>query len=270
MQQTFDFVMSEHAAWVPTHTGNQRVFVQPGGSRWLAQVHGATLTLDQLTPDAANEPAVDIFTLSNSLSGPAPELTSALGRLGPVARFRNADLWDAIGTAIIRQVIRAAQAKKLYRAFCEAYGERVALPNGGTYTLFPTPEIVLGLSDDQFASLGMAFKRGALRNSASSYLEHGEKWRELPPLALTHVLQSVPRIGPWTAHAAVADWSNDWSLYPYADLAVRTWAKRAAPSFAWPDDEPSFGLTWRALAGEHLSSLTLLTLAWGSQYGDIG
>lgn len=269
MQQTFDFVMTEHAAWLPTPTGSQRVFACPDG-RWLAAVHDQALMLDQLTTEVADEPVVDVFTLPNGLLATVPELRSALTRLGPVGRFRNPDLWDAIGTAIIRQVIRAAQSKKMYRAFCEAYGERIALPNGGTYALFPTPEIVLGLSDDQFASIGMAFKRGALRNAATAYLEHGDKWRGLTPHSLADQLQSVPRIGPWTAHAAVADWSNDWSLYPYADLAVRTWAKRAAPAYVWPDDEPSFGATWRALAGEHLSSLTLLTLAWGSQHGDIG
>jgi len=270
MQQTFDFVMTEHAAWLPGEQGSQRVFTCAGGGRWLAVAQGTTLTLDRLTPEPADQPAVDVFTLPNGLLPAVPELRNALNGLGLVVRFRNADLWDAIGTAIIRQVIRAAQSKKLYRAFCAAYGERVALPNGGTYALFPAPEIVLGLSDDQFASIGMAFKCSPLRNAATAYLEHGEKWRELTPLSLASELQSVPRIGPWTAHAAVADWSNDWSLYPYADLAVRTWAERAAPSYVWPDDEPSFGSTWQALAGEHLSSLTLLTFAWGSQHGDIG
>ena len=68
-------------------------------------------------------------------------------------------------------------------------------------------------------------------------------------------LQAIPRVGPWTARAAAADWSNDWALYPYTDLAVRTWAKRAAPSRYWPVDEPTFGRMWRALAGEGLSSL---------------
>jgi len=269
-QQTFDFVMTEHPAWLPADEATRRVFACPDGSRWLVQVADVTVVLDRLTADAAGGLPVDVFTLPDGLASSAAELATALGRLGVVARFRNADLWDAIGTAIIRQVIRAAQSKKLYRAFCESYGERVALPDGGSYALFPAPEIVLGLSDEQFAVVGMAFKGGALRNAAGAYMAHGEKWRELTSLALTQELQSVPRIGPWTAHAAVADYCNDWSLYPYADLAVRTWAGRAAPSYAWPDDEPSFGRAWRAFAGAHLSSVTLLTLAWGSQHGDIG
>jgi DNA-3-methyladenine glycosylase II len=269
MRNTFGFVMTEHPAWLPANGRWQRVFVLPEGGRWLATVQGGVLTLDLLTGGTA-KPALDVFALSDGTLGTASDLATALGGLGSVVRFRNANLWDAIGTAIIRQVIRAGQSKKLYRMFCETYGERVELSNGGTYALFPTPEIVLRLSSEQFRSIGMAFKRRPLTAAAETYLELGEKWRELTPRALIEALQSVPRIGPWTAHAAVADWSNDWSLYPYTDLAVRTWAARAAPSFDWPSDELTFGQVWRALAGEHLSSLTLLTLAWGSQHGDIG
>lgn len=269
MHDAFDFVMTEHAAWLPVGEYRQRVFALPDGSRWLAAVSGSTLALDALV-DGAATPPLDVFTHAKGQLREVPELATALARLGSVVRFRNTDLWDAIGTAILRQVIRAAQSKKLYRAFCEAYGEGIELPHGGRYALFPTPQMVVGLTDEQFASIGMAFKRNALRNAATAYLEQGEKWCELPSLALINQLQKVPRIGPWTAHAAVADWSNDWALYPYADLAVRTWAMRAAPSYAWPTDESGFGHIWRALAGEHLSSLTLLTLAWGSQHGDIG
>jgi DNA-3-methyladenine glycosylase II len=172
--------------------------------------------------------------------------------------------------AIMRQVIRAAQSKKLYRDFCRAHGTQVRLPDGGIYSLFPTPEIVLQLTDEQFASLGLAFKRRTLRLAAEAYSSHGAQWREMSPSALLDALQAIPRVGPWTARATAADWSNDWALYPYTDLAVRTWAKRAAPSRYWPVGEPTFGRMWRALAGEGLSSLTLLTLAWGSQHGDIG
>jgi DNA-3-methyladenine glycosylase II len=136
--------------------------------------------------------------------------------------------------------------------------------------MFPSPETVLALDAEQFSVLGLAFKERPLRAAAAAYLEHGEQWRALSPADLIVALQDVPRIGPWTAHAAVADWSNDWALYSYADLAVRTWATRAAPSHDWPTDEPTFGALWSDMAGPHLSELTLLTLAWGSQHGDIG
>lgn len=270
MNRTFDVVMAEHPAWQPTANGMRRVFATPDGGRHLFVTTGRDLVPAPLASGMGDGPVLDEFTMPDGAAQEIPELAAVLGDLGSVVRFRNSDLWDAIGTAIIRQVIRAAQSKKLYRAFCEAYGERVELPDGGHYALFPHPEIVLKLSSDQFSGVGMAFKRRPLTAAAEAYLEHGAKWRDLAPHALVDELQIVPRIGPWTAHAAVADWSNDWALYPYGDLAVRTWATRAAPSYDWPTDEAAFGRTWRALAGDHLSALTLLTLAWGSHHGDIG
>ncbi len=269
MSKDLNLVMVEHAAWRPSDGGHRRVFASPNGGRFLSTVNGRELTLVPLTP-SGREPILDIFAVSNGLASDVPELAAALRGLGTVGRFRNASLWDAIGLAIIRQVIRAAQSKKMYRAFCAAHGEHVELPDGDSYALFPTPEDILSLDDKQFASLGMAFKRRPLMAAAQAYLDNGAEWREMLPGQLIEALQVVPRIGPWTAHAAVADWSNDWSFYPYTDLAVRTWAGRAAPSVGWPSEEGAFGRCWRALAADHLSSLTLLTLAWGSQHGDIG
>jgi DNA-3-methyladenine glycosylase II len=268
MPRTFDFVMTEHAGWMPTAGGSHRVFVMPDGGRWLATVHEGVLRLDPLDR-STSAPVQDHFSLPKMLRT-VPDLGQALRGLGTVIRLRNADLWDAIGTAIIRQVIRAGQSKRLYREFCSAYGEPVPLPRGDVYSLFPSPATVIGLGDHQFASIGMAFKCRPLKAAAAAYLDDGAEWHELAPRALAVKLQSVRHIGPWTAHAAVADWSNDWSLYPYSDLAVRTWAMRAAPSYNWPTEETAFGQTWRTLAGDQLCSLTLLTLAWGSQYGDIG
>lgn len=262
MHNPVDLVMTEHAAWIHSPDGARRVFNHDGG-RWLATVRDGELTFTVLSGSPQVKPATDTFTAPLSMER-VPELATALRKLGTVTRFRNADLWEAIGTSIIRQVIRAGQSKTLYRAFCRGHGEQIALPCGTTYSLFPTPEAVHGLSDMQFSPLGMAFKRRALRTAAEAYLRQGEAWQEHASTPLVAELQAVPHIGPWTARATVADWSNDWSLYPYEDLAVRTWARRAAPSHDWPADEAAFGKAWKELAGEHLGSLTLLTLAWGS------
>src|SRR5690606_32961061 len=81
---------------------------------------------------------------------------------------------------------------------------------------------------------------------------------------LVEELQNVPRIGPWTAGAAVADHTHDWSLYPHGDLAVRTWAKAAAPDVDWPTTEPQFAERWRTITGPCLGLATLFTLAWGA------
>ncbi|GGO82838.1 DNA-3-methyladenine glycosylase family protein [Nonomuraea cavernae] len=188
-------------------------------------------------------------------------LARALHELGPVRRVRNTDLWDALATAIIRQVIRASQARTMYRELLAAAGQ----PAGHTY-LPPTAEQILAMPDQQLADLGMAFKRRPLRAAAHAYLHHGDEWATMPADVLVKALQVVPRIGPWTAGAAVADHTGDFSVYPYGDLAVRIWASRADPATAWPDDEPGFAAFWRDLAGPHLSALTAVTLAWGDQH----
>ncbi|ABD12251.1 hypothetical protein ThrDRAFT_02621 [Frankia casuarinae] len=260
--------MTEYPAWLPAADGVRRVFALPGGPV-LAEVHGGKLTLAALGDEAA-EPLADVFGLPEGAASEVPELAKELAGLGLVGRFRNPSLWEALATAILRQVIRAGQSKKLYRALCAAHGEQVALPDGGAFGLFPSPEKILELDDEQYGELGLAFKRPALRAAATAYLAHGENWNRLPLAALVDELQSVQRIGPWTAGAAVADYTNTWDLYPYADLAVRTWAGRAAPAHHWFNNERAFGAQWRHLAGEHLSTLTILTLAWGSYRGDIG
>jgi DNA-3-methyladenine glycosylase II len=267
MSETFRLVMTDHPAWRITGQGSYRVFALPDGGQWLVTIQGSEL-LSRPLATGSDQPQPDVFRLPESAVIDAPELLGALTALGMVARFRTPDLWEAIATAIIRQVIRAAHAKRLYRDFCAAYGQRISAMNGDGNALFPAAETVLGLDDAQFAGVGLAFKRGPLRAAAETYLKHGPHWRDLPPAALVQELQQVPRIGAWTAGAAVADFRNDFTYYPYADLAVRTWVKRAAPAYRWPDDEQSFGQLWRALAGDHLASLTLLTLAWGSHHGD--
>jgi DNA-3-methyladenine glycosylase II len=214
---------------------------------------------------AALAPEPGVFALPMSAAGEVPELAGALRSLGAVARFANPSLWDAIGAAIIRQVVRTAQAQAQYRTLCKAYGIPMVC---GTLAgwLFPSPDTVLSLSDAQFAAMGLAFKREALRGAAAAFAEYGPAWASLPAAVLAAELTGVRRVGPWTAGAAAADWANDFAAYPCGDLAVRTWAARGAPSAAWAGDEAGFRDRWRQVAGPHLADLTLLTLAWGGAH----
>lgn len=253
-------VMTDHPAWAPTvGPWFARVMPSPDGSHALVRTDGTRA--EWCCPlAAACEPG--IFALPE---GAAPELAAPLGTLGPVARFANPSLWDAIATAVIRQVVRADQARVQYRALCEAHGAEVRCGDLAG-RLLPSPETVLGLSDARFKTLGLAFKREALRAAAEAFLEDGTVWALLPAGELAAVLPSVHRIGLWTAGAAAADWSNDFSLYPYGDLAVRTWATRAVPGAGWPGSEPGFRACWEQATGPHLADITLLTLAWGGHH----
>jgi DNA-3-methyladenine glycosylase II len=132
--------------------------------------------------------------------------------------------------------------------------------------LFPSPEAVLALSDDEFDVLCMKFFRGGLRSAAGASLKAAADWTGMTGEQLVAAAPGVRRIGPWTAGATLADVTNDYSLYPFADLAVRTWAGKLAPSVSWPKSESEFGRLWQAMAGAQLSEWTLLTLALGVRH----
>lgn len=259
-------VMTDHPSWTTTDDGAAFRAVRSGPSVWVLTSkpvdHGYATSAHG---ESGRCPQFDVADPAD-LSGPRT-LVDPLRQTGTVGRWRNPDLWDALATSIMRQVVRAGQARKLYRAFCQAHGQSVATSYGRT-ALFPTPETVLALPDAEYTRLGLAFKRRPLRAAAEAVLEFGHKWVQLEPVDLRQEVQNVPRIGPWTAGATVADLTNDYALYPYADLAVRTWAQRLTPGHTWPESEAEFARAWARLAGERLSDWTLLTLAWGVRHAN--
>ena len=182
---------------------------------------------------------------------------------GRVARLSNLSLWTAIGTSVIRQVIRAGHARKMYETFCREYGDHILINSEITYYFFPSPEKCLEISDDEFAKLGMSFKKKALRCVAEAYINNKNAWIKMDGDTLIRELMGVKQIGDWTARATTADWTNDWSFYPHSDLAIRTYARKILPLIEWHDDPSSFSEQWRGLAQDQLSSLTLLTIARG-------
>lgn len=260
-------LLTDHPGWRPTAGGHVRAFRNASSTTVVISRAG-----EWFEPESDHAVGItsDVFRLPASVVPAGDALASALSELGPVTRFRNSDLWDALGTGVLRQVIRAAQSKVMYRTFCDRFGTPVEHQNVVLSNVFPSAETVLTLSDEQFTSAGMGFKMKPLRSAARAYLAERHSWESASPEALVDMLCQVPGIGPWTARASVADYTNDWSLYPVGDLAVRTWAKRADPKRAWPSSEVDFEEHWRHLAGPWLSDYTLLVLAWGSLRGDIG
>jgi DNA-3-methyladenine glycosylase II len=218
-------MMLDHPAWLTGEDGRARRAFRSAGAVWsmVCTPRSADGRHDVEIVRAAGEtnvpPVVDVID-SRGLRGDGTAC-AALRADGPVGRVRNPDIWEALGTSIIRQVIRAAQARKLYRAFCEIHGERVDTAAGPVF-LFPTPETVLALSDDEFAGLGMKFFRVALRNAADAFFKAGDEWATLSPAELVRAVQAPRRIGPWTAGAT-----------------VRTWAGHLAPSVSWPPSPTS-------------------------------
>ena len=115
MKDSSKYYLTDHYSWVKTETGT------------FMCVHE---TADGLVYSA----------LSQDKLVDSPSATY-------IYRMQCPNLWDCIGTNIIRQVIRASQAKNMYRTFSEYVGERVILTGGIRYHLFPSPQKVLETPD---------------------------------------------------------------------------------------------------------------------------
>ncbi|MGY2119501.1 hypothetical protein ACW9HR_36930 [Nocardia gipuzkoensis] len=256
-------IMTDHPGWLHTDDG---IAYRALATRKSAALITYTCTTDDhvISPDGAE------FRMHNivpalCLAGPA-DLVEPLKAAGAVARVANPSLWDALSAAIMRQVIKAGHARTRYVRFCTAYGEPVTR-EGLTASLFPTPERILDLTDQQFRQVGAAFPMPALRAAASAFLTHGQWWEALPPAELVTALQTIDRVGAWTARTAVADYTNDFSHYDYSDIAVQPAARRLNPDRQWPEGGRAFKAAWEEMAGNRLSAWTLLTLAWGINNG---
>lgn len=257
-------IMTDHPAWLHTDAGAAYRAVTVGDSAVLIKAEpaegtevvdsgGSTLRVDTVDPSV--------------LSGP-DDLVAPLKNAGIVVRVANPSLWNAVTAAIMRQVVQAGHARTRYLRFCTAYGEPVTR-DGLTAWLFPEPHRILALTDEQFANVGAAFPKSALRDAARGFLTHGEVWERLPAIELVQALQTIPRVGHWTACTAVADYTNDFSFYDYSDIAVQPAARRLNPERDWPQGAPAFKAAWEEMAGNQLSAWTILTLTWGINHGKL-
>lgn len=263
-------LMTDHPGWTHAPDGTRVRLLATGTGLWLAAfTRHDGLVVTSLSGDDCFKPTAFATEPDELPTGLPPVLGGPLVGLGTVLRMPTPWLWEAISTAILRQVVRAAQARKIYGAWCEKYGAVVETAHGPLATV-PDPETVLALAEADFKSVGAAFHRTALQAAAVAYLKHADGWRNLGATDLQAALTCVPRIGRWTASAAAADYTGDFAVYPYQDLAVRTWARRAAPAHPWPGTEREFGAAWRQLADDdrQLHSLTAYTLTWGTVHAD--
>ncbi|HEU5271171.1 MAG TPA: hypothetical protein VFU36_14690 [Jatrophihabitans sp.] len=195
-------------------------------------------------------------TADLSEATPAP-IRQRLARLDGLQRLGAGSYWEALGTAVIRQVIRADQARKLWHRLAAA---------SGTAGRFPSTEQFLAAGDAELAEVGLGFKIRTLRTVAEACRSEQYRWDQLGPGELHDAWLTLPGIGPWSAGAAIADLRNAWQLYPHDDLAVRTWAGRAFPELAVPADPRLFLRCWSDWGGQAVGMLTVLTLGWSATF----
>lgn len=258
---------TDHPAWHSYDNGTHARAVRTASGIWVLAHDHRGLHVDCVEGTEDVKPTIVTTDPANVPSAAPQALRTGLHGLGVSQRLANPWLWDAITTAILRQVVRADQARKLYRAWCSTYGTAIEGPFG-TLAVAPAHTHVLELADESFAAVGAKFHRTALQAAAEHYERHRTAWEEAPPEDLFAGLTTIPRIGPWTARAAAADFTGDFSVYPHDDLAVRTWAAQIAPAYPWPaKTDKAFGPLWTGWAGTDrtaLHTLTLATLTWGA------
>lgn len=256
---TGDVVMTDHPGWleeepsrfvraVSTLQGDGGCLVATDESTWIEPFVDADFVSAAYGPDH--------ITIASDASNEFSARVSGYR----VARWRNPSLWDAIALSIVRQVIRASHARKLYRLGASTWGEEVS---PGRFT-FPGPDKVLELSDDDFRAQGLAFQMPKLRRAATAYLQHHEAWEQLSAADLYDAMISVPGIGPWSASVAVVDYTNDFSFYPFDDLAVRACARKIWPELNFSKSQAAFRDEWLAACNDQIATLTAMTLAIGA------
>lgn len=262
--RTTTTLLTDHPAWTVQPDGAAARLVTTDVGAWHLAWDGTGLTATPLDGTTAPAPAA-VETRAADLPPRAPrQLTEALAHLGTVNRLPSATLWEAITSGLLRRIIRAPQARALYQRWAETYGPAYTTPAGLMHTV-PSPRAVLDLTDAQFKAVGAALHRKALPAAATAYLTNADIWTELPADDLVKALQEVPGIGPWTAACAAADFTGDYSVYPHSDLAVRTWAAKAAPEARFAESPREFEAQWCRWAPDRhqLHALTTCTLAWG-------
>lgn len=171
-----------------------------------------------------------------------PPALAAVYRDTAVVRLATPTVWEAVAAAVVRQVIRADQARILYQRLLDARGA------------FPAPGEVLRLGESHFRTLGMGFKAKTLVRVAQAFADDRFS-EELSAEALLSELQHTPGVGPWTARVACSDHLNAWDVYPMSDLAVRTWASRLT-TVAWPTGPDEFERRWRSRTAPHTAAAT--------------
>ncbi|WP_405160782.1 hypothetical protein OG203_30985 [Nocardia sp. NBC_01499] len=202
-----------------------------------------------------------------TLAGPLT-LTAPLRALGPVSRLANLWLWDALGTAILGQLATPKQVRHLYTRLCHAYG-RLVRTHVGDVWLFPRPEVLVGLGLEDLIDLQLRAKQPTLQLAAIAYLRHGEGWSRLlssnsKPTDLTEAIAAVlPQLDRTTIRRAVADHSNDFTIYP-VDSLLRSSVCRLSARHSWPVDDAEFHTEWQAVTGDQQSTWTVLTLTTGT------
>lgn len=238
--------LTDHPSWKDRQDGQVRAWKDPVGRILFVNTTSDTPTRDTVSQEWPK--VVGSALLPGSCKDNNP-------RIRKVLRWPTTDLWEAIASGVIRQVIRANQARSLYQIAARNFGETVT-PD---YNFFPRPEQLLTIPASKFAALGLAFQYPKLYSAAEFYLEMEPQNQSLE--LLSEQLREIPGIGPWSRGVILSDISNDFSWYPYDDLAVRKGAQNLWPNAGFSNNGTEFAKQWEDFTQGELANLTAVALS---------
>jgi DNA-3-methyladenine glycosylase II len=180
------------------------------------------------------------------------ELGLGAGRL-TICRVPTLTVWEALATAVLRQVVRADTARQRFARLVSAVGADGA---------FPGPETVLRCDEREMTALGLRFCWPKLVRLAEWSLQtdaHEQAGTD-GGRALLEQAADLSGLGPWSLAVAAWDLSCDPLRYPVGDFVVQAGAARLFTDSRWARKPGEFEAQWREHCGPQIGPLTLLAL----------
>lgn len=134
------------------------------------------------------------------------------------------DLFEAISWGILGQQINLTYAYTLKRRLVESFGRRIECA-GETYWLFPTPDVIAGLTVADLDGLRMTTKKCEYLIGVAQLIVEGKLSKELlwdggDYQQAEKRLTSIHGIGPWTANYVLMRCLRMPSAFPIDDVGL--------------------------------------------------
>jgi DNA-3-methyladenine glycosylase II len=186
------------------------------------------------TPAAATRKAVCIyvrewFDLDNDLTGFYDLAARDPLLKGVVKQFYGyrivglPDLFESLCWAVIGQQINLAFAYTLKQRFVENFGDRIEW-KGREYYLFPTPQVIAGLTDEDLLTLQFSRQKSTyVRLIAQAFVDgvlSRESISRLPFPEARQQLMSIKGVGNWTANYALMKTFRYAQAFPLEDAGL--------------------------------------------------
>lgn len=133
------------------------------------------------------------------------------------------DLFESLVWAVLGQQINLGFAYTLKQRFVEAFGDAVHW-KGNTYHLFPSPEKVANLTDDDLLPLRFSRQKSKYTvGIAQAFAEESISKHQLMGLSLTEAkekLMTIKGVGNWTANYALMKTFRYPDAFPLEDAGL--------------------------------------------------